>query len=175
MHQGVHGGGTHPAIGGGRGQPADHGWLFTPAYGLPEWPHRGGTRPAISRSLQTKDGCTAPLHTACQHGHTEVVPALLSGGAQVNMQAEDDGVSPLHVACQEGIQRWSAPCYQLEPRSPCRPRRVCHRCIWHAKKATWRWSIRGTGVRYGLAGGRHAVPVWCGMHAAATQLAMHPL
>ena len=47
--------------------------------------------------LAAKDGCS-PLHLACQEGRTEVVHALLSGGAKVDLLAKD-GFSPLHIAC----------------------------------------------------------------------------
>ena len=44
------------------------------------------------------------------------------------------------IHASEATRRWFTPCYQLEPRSSCRPSMVCHPCIWHAKMATRRWS-----------------------------------
>ena len=44
--------------------------------------------------LQDKDGAS-PLLTACMCGHTEVVRALISGGAQVDLQTKQ-GDSPLY-------------------------------------------------------------------------------
>ena len=51
--------------------------------------------------LQTTDGMT-PLYAACQNGHIEVVRALLSSRAKIDLRTKGDGRSPLHVACQQG-------------------------------------------------------------------------
>lgn len=42
-----------------------------------------------------------PLHYACLEGHSEVVTALIEGGAQVD-QADNDSRAPLLLAAQEG-------------------------------------------------------------------------
>ena len=49
---------------------------------------------------QTDDGAT-PLYVASQEGHTDVVAAFVSAGADVN-QARDDGARPLHAASTQG-------------------------------------------------------------------------
>ena len=51
-------------------------------------------------NLQAKDGAS-PLFAACMYGHTEVVCALLSGGAKVDLLIKELG-SPLHAACHSG-------------------------------------------------------------------------
>jgi ankyrin repeat protein len=48
----------------------------------------------------TDDG-TTPLFMASQHGHCDVVEALLRGGADVN-KAKNDGTTPLFMASQNG-------------------------------------------------------------------------
>ena len=50
--------------------------------------------------LQAKDGASPPF-AACNNGHTEVVRALLSGGAKVDLQT-NYGMTPLFAACLKG-------------------------------------------------------------------------
>ena len=52
-------------------------------------------------SSHASKGGNSPLHMACEVGHMEVLHALLSRGAKVELQTKD-GATPLYVACLKG-------------------------------------------------------------------------
>ena len=126
---------------------------FSPLHAACQAGHREVVHALLSAganvNLQAKGGCS-PLQMACHSGDMEVVRALLSVGAKVDLQATDGMTplqGPLHVACMKGTDHpyvaiharhmgWSVPCYQLEPNSTCRARKVLHPCMRLALLAT---------------------------------------
>ena len=98
-----HGGGSCPAILGGRGQPAVHQGR-DPLYVACS---RGCTEVVCALlsagarvGVPTKAGVSL-LHMACFKGHTEVVHALLSAGDKANLLTQG-GCSPQAAACCRG-------------------------------------------------------------------------
>ena len=64
------------------------------------WRWSAPCSPGGPRSTCSPPGAT-PLYVACIRGHTEVVRALLSWGAKVDLQTTE-GETPLHEACING-------------------------------------------------------------------------